>query len=108
MFVAAAQGVLAQSHVHFRFSRPPTAAGVVVAVAIAPNDNGSPDQDSPGEPSSCALCQVLASGAAPLGHSFDLTLALASLGRDFSRSVSEPTSVSAVSYSWTSRGPPLR
>jgi hypothetical protein len=105
MFAAAAQGVLAQAHVHFRFAR--TAADLGVAVATAPNDNGSPDQDSPGDPSSCALCQVLASGAAPLGHSFDLALALATLGRDSSRSVSEPTSVSAVSYIWTSRGPPL-
>jgi hypothetical protein len=106
MLALAAQGVIAQAHVHFRFSRPPSAAGLAAAIATAPNDNGSPDQDSPGGPSNCALCQVLASGAAPLGHSFDLALALASRNRDSVRPVSEPTTVSAVSHIWTSRGPP--
>jgi hypothetical protein len=106
MLAAATQGVIAQSHVHFRFARTPSAAGLVAAVATASNHNGSPDQDSPGDPSNCALCQVLASGAAPLGHSFDLALALASRNRDSVRPVSEPTTVSAVSHIWTSRGPP--
>jgi hypothetical protein len=106
MLAVATQGVIAQSHVHFRFARAPSAAGLVAAVATASNHNGSPDQDSPGDPSNCALCQVLASGAAPLGHSFDLALALASRNRDSVRPVSEPTTVSAVSHIWTSRGPP--
>jgi hypothetical protein len=105
MFAAAAQGVLAQAHVHFRLARAP-AAGLVVAVASSPNDGGAPDQDSRGDPSSCALCQVLASGAAPLGHSFDLALALASLDRHLARAVDEPTNVGAVTHIWTSRGPP--
>jgi len=104
MLAVATQGVIAQSHVHFRFARAPSAAGLVAAVSS--NNNGSPDQDSPGDPSNCALCQVLASGAAPLGHSFDFALALASHNRDSVRSISEPTTVSAVSHIWTSRGPP--
>ena len=106
MLAAATQGVIAQAHVHFRFARTSSAPGLVAALATASSKNGSPDQDSPGDPSNCALCQVLAFGAAPLGHSFDLTLALASRNRDSVRSVSEPTTVSAVSHIWTSRGPP--
>jgi len=106
MLAAATQGVIAQAHVHFRFAQTSSAAGLAAAVAAASNSNGSPDQDTPGDPSNCALCQVLASGAAPLSHSFDLALALASRNRDSVRSVSEPTTVSAVSHIWTSRGPP--
>jgi len=106
MLAVATQGVIAQLHVHFRFAPTSSAAGLLAGVATASNKNGSPDQDSPGDPSNCALCQVLASGAAPLGHSFDLALALASRNRDSVRPVSEPTTVSAVSHIWTSRGPP--
>ena len=106
MLAAAAQGVIAQAHVHFRFAQTSSAAGLVAAVATASNSNGSPDEDSRGDSSNCALCQVLASGAAPLSHSFDLALAIASRNRDSVRSVSEPTTVSAVSHIWTSRGPP--
>jgi len=106
MLAAAAQGVIAQAHVHFRFAQTSSAAGLAAAVAPTANSNGSPDQNSPGDPSNCALCQALASGAAPLAHSFDLAFTLASRNRDSVRSVSEPTTVSAVSHIWTSRGPP--
>jgi len=106
MLAAATQGVIAQAHVHFRFAPTSSATGLVAAVATASNKNRSPDQDSPGDPSNCALCQVLACGAAPLGHSFHLALALASRNGDSVRLVSEPTTVSAVSHIWTSRGPP--
>ena len=104
MFSAAAQGVIAQAHVHFRYEHAPSTAGVVVAAT--PDDRSSPDQDSR-DPSTCALCQVLAYGAAPLAHTFDVALALAGPGFAPSRGGEEPLLVSAVSHSWTSRGPPL-
>jgi hypothetical protein len=108
MIAAAAQGVLAHAHVHFRYQPAHSAAGVVVVEsATAPSDPGSPDSDSRGDPSTCALCQALAFGAAPLGHSFDVTLALAGPAIARYRAAASPTFVSAVSYIWTSRGPPL-
>jgi len=103
----AAQGVLAQGHVHFRYQHVPSAAGIFLASAAGPNDGGAPDSDSRDGSSTCALCQVLAFGAAPLGHSFDVALALQRVGLARSRGADAPIFVSAVSYIWTSRGPPL-
>lgn len=107
MLATAAQGVIAQAHVHFRMERAPATGGLVTAAAVAPDDGGAPEQGSSGDPSTCALCQALAFGHAPLGHSFDWTLALARLGPTLHSAGTEPLYVGAVTHIWTSRGPPL-
>jgi hypothetical protein len=106
MLATAAQGVIAQAHVHFRMERA-AGAGLVTAAAVSPDDSGAPEQSSSGDPSTCALCQALASGHAPLGHSFDSALALARLGPTLYPAGTEPLHVGAVTHIWTSRGPPL-
>lgn len=107
MLATAAQGIIAQGHVHFRIHRVPAAGGSVTAVAVAPDDGGAPGDGSSRDPSTCALCQALASGHAPLGHSFDWALTRARLAPTPHRAGTEPLYVGAVTHIWTSRGPPL-
>jgi hypothetical protein len=106
MLAAAAQGVIAQAHVHFRFERT-AAVGPTVASATPTDDNSTPGEGARGDLSSCALCQVLASGAAPLGPAPRFSLPFAALRDAVPAHSAWPVVVSAVSHIWTSRGPPL-
>ncbi len=105
IFAAAAQGVLAQGHVHFRFEHT-AAVGAVVASASATDDGGAPGDSARDDLASCALCQALASGAAPLGPPPRFSLPFALLRDSVPAESAGPVFVSAVSHIWTSRGPP--
>lgn len=104
MLAATAQGVIAQGHVHFRFAHTATVGAVVVS-APATTEGGSGD-GARGDPSTCALCQALASGAAPLGPAPRFSLPFAALRSAVPAKPARPALVSAVSHIWTSRGPP--
>jgi len=106
MLAAAAQGVIAQGHVHFRFPQS-TAAGAALGYASATSDDRSaPGERASGDLSSCALCQALAAGAAPLGPPLRYASPLAAFGYVASTDAAEPEFIGAVSHIWTSRGPP--
>jgi hypothetical protein len=104
----ALQGIVAQGHTHTR------SAGVSVAmfgdVVIANTDEGAGGGSAPNAPdsSNCGLCQSLSAGAAPLAVAILLLLLPVPEAGPGPRFVGVPVfSVHAVSYFWTSRGPPL-
>lgn len=101
----ALQGVLAHAHVHSYFQQGLASTAPQLAAPDVPKD-GDPTQKAPrGDPSSCALCQSLTAGAAPLAHEVRLFLLPAARSQPPVASVS-PASVATVSFHWTSRGPP--
>ena len=105
MLAAAAQGVIAQGHVHFRF-RVSTATSAALGYASAtPDDRGAPAERAR-DLSSCALCQALAAGAAPLAPPLHYASPLAVFEYVALADSTEPEFVGAVSHIWTSRGPP--
>jgi len=104
MLAAAAQGVLAQWHVHFRFGRT---AAVVASAPASTDDNRAPGDRVRDDPSTCALCQVLASGAAPFVPTTPFSLPFAALRHAVPADPEQPAFVGAVTHIWTSRGPPL-
>jgi hypothetical protein len=99
----AAQGVVVQAHAHFRASSADTGVVTVGDNPANPDGgNGGPRNDS----ASCSLCQSLGAGFAPLAHTFSLGLRAPDAGTE-AKLVGAPISeVGAVSYFWTSRGPP--
>jgi hypothetical protein len=104
IFAAALQGVLAQGHVHSRWEAPAARAGVILDVPLAPGHDGGPLRRD--ETTTCALCQVLAAGSAPFVHAVGHVPS-----REVTRwSIADERVVgfggNAVSYNWTSRGPP--
>jgi hypothetical protein len=102
----ALQGVIAQGHIHSRWEAPPAQGGVVVDAPHAPGHGGAPGPWRD-ETTTCALCQVLAAGNAPLVQ----TVGIAPLRDTPTWRVADPrifgTGGNAVSYDWTPRGPPL-
>jgi hypothetical protein len=107
MIVAAAQGVIAQGHVHFSFSKSTAASAALGYASAIPDDRSAPSDRASGDMSSCALCQALAAGAAPLGQSARYASPLAAFRYVATSDANKPESVGAVSHIWTSRGPPL-
>jgi hypothetical protein len=105
MLAAAAQGVIAQGHVHQRFLRT-TALDGAIASALAPDDDGAPGDRAGRETAACALCQVLGAGSAPLVSAPRFDVPFAALCCTIGEESPRPLTVSAVSHSWTSRGPP--
>ena len=106
MFAAAAQGVIAQAHVHFRFERSATVGVVLVSAPGTTHGDGAPGDQAGGDSSACALCQVLASGAAPLGPAPRFSMPFSALRHVLPAQPARPVTVGAVSHNWTSRGPP--
>jgi hypothetical protein len=107
MLAAAAQGVIAQGHVHFRFERTAAVGAVVASAPATTDDNRAPGDRVRDDPSTCALCQVLASGAAPFVPTTPFSLPLAALRHAVPAEPEQPAFVGAVTHIWTSRGPPL-
>jgi len=103
--VLALQGIVAQAHVHFHLNATSAYAG---ARLDAPPSDGAntPTQGSRGDTASCALCQSLTAGAAPLHHEAPSALQLAVAHWPPSQRRASPARLTAVSFSWTSRGPP--
>jgi hypothetical protein len=106
MLAAAAQGVIAQGHVHVRVERAPTIGVVIASAAPTTHGDGAPGGPARDDPSTCALCQVLASGAAPLGPLPLFSLPIAALRHAVPSLPAGPVLTSAVTHNWTSRGPP--
>ncbi len=106
MLAAVAQGVIAQGHVHFRFPHSTAASAALGLASATPDDRGAPGELASGDPSSCALCQALAAGAAPLAPPLRYASPLAAFTYVALADSSEPEFVGAVSHIWTSRGPP--
>jgi hypothetical protein len=106
MLLTAAQGVVAQGHVHFRFPHPTAASAALGYASATPDDRGAPGERASGDPSSCALCQALAAGAAPQGPPLRYASPLAAFVYVAPADSAEPEFVGAVSHIWTSRGPP--
>jgi hypothetical protein len=105
MLAAAAQGVIAQGHVHFRFPHSTAASAALGYASATPDDRGAPAERT-GDLSSCALCQALAAGAAPLAPPLRYASPLAAFEYIAPADSAEPEFVGAVSHIWTSRGPP--
>ena len=100
----ALQGVIAQGHTHARSADP---GGDVV---VANTDGGAASGGAPNVPDSpnCGLCQSLSAGAAPLAVAILVLLLPAPEAEPAPNFVGAPVfTVRAVSYFWTSRGPPL-
>jgi hypothetical protein len=106
ILAAAAQGVLAQAHVHFRFPPSTSASAALGYASASPADGGAPGERA-SDLSSCALCQALAAGAAPLGSAVSYASPLTAFRYVAPSDSTEPEFVGAVSHIWTSRGPPL-
>jgi hypothetical protein len=102
----ALQGVVAQGHIHSRWEALPAQGGVVVDAGLAPGHGGAP---SPwhDESTTCALCQVLAAGSAPLVHAVGIEPPRDAPTWRVADSRILGTGGNAVSFDWTSRGPPL-
>ena len=103
----ALQGIIAQGHTH----TPSAGAGVVMFgdVVVAKTDDRASSGGAPSAPdsSNCGLCQSLSAGTAPLAIAIPLLLPVPEAGPE-PRFVGAPVfTVRAVSYFWTSRGPPL-
>ena len=104
----ALQGIVAQGHTHTR-----SAGGSVVMfgdVVIADTDEGAGGGGLPSAPdsSNCGLCQSLSAGTAPLALAILFLLPPPPEAGPEPRFVGAPVfTVRAVSYFWTSRGPPL-
>ena len=105
ILAAAAQGVIAQGHVHFRFPHS-TAASAALGYASATPDDRSAPAERARDLSSCALCQALAAGAAPLAPPLRYASPLAAFEYVALADSAGPEFVGAVSHNWTSRGPP--
>jgi hypothetical protein len=105
ILASALQGVIAQGHVHSRWHAP-AHRGVVVESLGAPGHDGAP---SPwrDEATTCALCQVLAAGSAPLAHAVGVLPPRDSPTWRVTDARILGTGGNAVSYDWTPRGPPL-
>jgi len=104
----ALQGMVAQGHTHTHSA----GADVVVLgdVVIAKTDDQAGSGGAPSAPDSpdCGLCQSLGTGAAPLAVAILFLLLPAAEAGPAPHFVGAPAfTVSAVSYFWTSRGPPL-
>jgi hypothetical protein len=104
----ALQGIVAQGHTHTH------AAGTHVVVfgdiVIAKTDDSGRSGGAPGTPDSpdCGLCQSLGAGTAPLAVAILFLLLPAPEAGPEPRFAGVPVfTVRAVSYFWTSRGPPL-
>jgi hypothetical protein len=104
--VSAAQGVIAQGHVHFRFPHSTATSAAFGYASATPDDRGVPADRARGDTSTCTLCQSLAGGAAPLGLALRYVSPLATFGCIVVSNSANPDFVSAVSHIWTSRGPP--
>jgi hypothetical protein len=106
------QSFVAQAHIHVPSSAAPGGGYVVFYTSTQPStasdviDNAA--KRTRGDSSStCPLCQVLAFNGAPLAHSAHAVLAPVLLHSTVAIDRVPPTSIAAVSYSWTGRGPPL-
>ena len=106
VLAAAAQGVIAQGHVHFRFPHSTAASAALGFASATPDDRGTPGERA-SDPSSCALCQALSAGAAPLALAARYASPLAAFHYVAPADATEPEWVGTVSHIWTSRGPPL-
>jgi hypothetical protein len=106
LVVAAAQGVIAQGHVHFRFPHSTAASAALGYASATQDDRGTPGDRASGDPSTCALCQALAGGAVPLSPPLRYASPLAAFEYVALADSAEPEFVGAVSHIWTSRGPP--
>jgi hypothetical protein len=106
------QGFVAQAHIH---APPHTATGGATLSydgaaqpSSLPVDSDGPSKHTRGDNSStCPLCQALAFSGAPLAHSAHAVLAPVLLRSIVAIDRVPISSISAVSYSWTGRGPPL-
>jgi hypothetical protein len=107
MLAAAAQGVIAQGHVHFRFPHSTSASAALGYASASSDERGAPGDRASGDLSSCALCQALAAGAAALGPGVRYASPLTAFRYVARADSAEPEFVGAVSHIWTSRGPPL-
>ena len=112
LFTSTFQSFVAQAHIHVP-SRSATGSAYVVLDAFAQPSAVAGDTDerakqSRGDPSStCPLCQALAFSGAPLAHSAHAVIAPVVLRSIVLIDRVPLTSISAVSYHWTGRGPPL-
>ncbi len=101
----ALQGIVAQGHTH--------AHGGTVAfgdVVVAKTDQDSRNGGAPSVPDypNCGLCQSLGAGTAPLAVAILFLLPPAPEAGPTPCFYGAPVfTVHAVSYSWTSRGPPV-
>ncbi len=105
-FAAAMQGIVAQAHVHERWDSATAHAGVAVQAPRPAPDDGTPGAPVRDDSTYCALCQVLAAGSAPLAPLHDVPPPREAGGVRISFDQAAWIRPSAVSYSWTSRGPP--
>ena len=112
LFTSTLQSFVAQAHIHV----PPHSASGGAALSFdgalqpsnLPGDSDEPSKRTRGDNSStCPLCQALAFSGAPLAHSAHAVLAPVLLRSIVAIERVPITSISAVSYSWTGRGPPL-
>jgi hypothetical protein len=106
IIVSAAQGVIAQGHVHFSFPQSTAASAAFGYSSATPDDRDVPADRASRDLSTCTLCQSLAGGAAPLGLALRYVSLLATFGCIVVSDSANPDFVSAVSHIWTSRGPP--
>ena len=106
------QSFVAQAHIHIPSPVAPGGGYVVFFTSAQPAtasdliDNAA--KRTRGDSSStCPLCQLLAFNGAPLAHSAHAVLAPVLLHSMAAIDRVPLTSIAAVSYSWTGRGPPL-
>jgi hypothetical protein len=112
LFTSTLQSFVAQAHIHVP---PHTATGGsalsydgAAQPSSLPGDSDEPSKRTRGDNNStCPLCQALAFGGAPLAHSAHAVIAPVLLRSIVAIDRVPITSISAVSYSWTGRGPPL-
>jgi hypothetical protein len=112
LFTSTLQSFVAQAHIHVPPHAAPGSATLSFDGAVQPSslpgDSDEPSKRTRGDNSStCPLCQALAFSGAPLAHSAHAVLAPVLLRSIVAIERVPITSISAVSYSWTGRGPPL-
>lgn len=112
LFTSTVQSFVAQAHIHV----PPHSAPGGTALSYdgpaqpsnLPGDSDEPSKRTRGDTdSTCPLCQALAFSGAPLAHSAHAVIAPVVLRSIVAIDRVPITSISAVSYNWTGRGPPL-
>ena len=102
----ALQGIAVQGHSHVHSGA--SGATVVLGKTVAPKTDEDGKGGAPRIPDSptCSLCQSLSAGNAPLALAILLLPPTTAVGFAPAYNREPVLAVSAVSYSWTSRGPP--